>query len=397
MIPSVRKAYNEGFTEDKYRAFLEDLESLHPGTLDFRVAETPVFVPRTFLAQMEDTCAYILSLIGDPGFKDRTDNAIPASERTARENDHPHFISFDFGACLNDRGELEPQLIELQAFPTLFAFQDMLPDYYRKYFTVPEEYDHRLGGYSAQTYRELLRDIIVGKFPPEEVVLLEVRPEEQKTRIDFYCTEDYLGIRTVCITDLMAEGKTLYYLRDGIKTRIRRVFNRVIFDDLRARQDSLGPIIDLTADWDVEWISHPNWFYRISKYMLPLMHHRFIPESYFLHDVKQMPADLGQFVLKPLFSFAGQGVIIDITENDILSITDPQNWILQRKVPYAESIVTPDGTAKCEIRLMYFWKDGEPTAVAANNLARISKGKMIGTRYNKDKRWVGGTGCFFQP
>lgn len=109
-----------------------------------------------------------------------------------------------------------------------------------------------------------------------------------------------------------------------------------------------------------------------------------------------MPADLENYVLKPLFSFAGQGVVIDVTEADIANIKDPQNWILQKKVKYAEVIDTPDGKAKAEIRIFYFWKNGESRPVATNNLARISKGKMIGVRYNKDKLWVGGTIAYFE-
>jgi hypothetical protein len=396
MIPSARTAYNKGFSRDKYGAFLRDLERTHPGAVEFRVAETPVFVPAPFLREMEDTCDYILSLIGEPGFKAWTEKAIPPAERMAGENNHPHFISFDFGVCRNQEGELEPQLIELQAFPTLFAFQVLLPECYQAHFPIPESFSYLLGGYSKAGYLELLRDILIGDTPVEEVVLLEVRPHEQKTRLDFYCTEDYLGIRPVCISELIPEGRALYYGRDGKKIRIRRIFNRIIFDDLRAQQDSLGPIIDLTADWDVEWISHPNWFYRVSKFMLPLLRHPNIPEAYFLDEVKQMPA-LDDYVLKPLFSFAGQGVRIDVTPGDLESIDDPHNWILQRKVDYADCIVTPDGPAKCEIRLMYFWKDGEARAVPANNLARLSKGKMIGTRYNKDKTWVGGSAAFFEP
>jgi hypothetical protein len=397
MIPSVRSTYNSGFTEDKYRAFLQALDKPHPGAVDFRVAETPVFVPRPFLLQMEETCSYVLDLIADPGFKARTENAIPQGEWTPGENDRPQFIAFDFGVCLGPGGQLEPKLIELQGFPSLFAFQVLLPETYRSHFSIPPSYNYLLGGHTRESYLAMLRDIIVGDSPPEEVILLEVRPHEQKTRIDFYCTEDYLGIRPVCLTELIAEGNRLYYLRDGQKTRVRRIYNRIIFDDLRAQIDSLGPVPDLSREWEVEWISHPNWFYRVSKYLLPLLHHSCVPEAYFVNELKQVPPDLSQYVLKPLFSFAGQGVVIDVQHQDLEALPNPAHWILQRKVPYADCIPTPDGPAKCEIRLMYFWKDGQARAVPANNLARLSKGKMIGTRYNKDKTWVGGTSCFFEP
>jgi hypothetical protein len=186
-------------------------------------------------------------------------------------------------------------------------------------------------------------------------------------------------------------------MNEGKKTEIKRIYNRVIFDDLQQQSPEVqakGNI--LFEDLDVEWVPHPNWFYRISKYTLPFIHHPYVPTTYFLNEIKQMPVDLENYVLKPLFSFAGQGVVIDVTPADIEKVKDPENWILQRKVKYADVIETPDVPAKAEIRIFYFWKDGEARPVATNNLARLSKGKMIGVRYNKDKEWVGGSFCYFE-
>ena len=155
-------------------------------------------------------------------------------------------------------------------------------------------------------------------------------------------------------------------------------------------------MVDITQPLDVEWVPHPNWFYRISKFTLPFIHHPNVPETFFLNEVKQLPGDLENFVLKPLFSFAGQGVVIDVTKEDIDKVADPENWILQRKVKYADVIKTPNVPAKAEIRIFYFWKDGMERPVAVTNLARLSKGKMIGVRYNMDKDWVGGSVCYFE-
>ena len=155
-------------------------------------------------------------------------------------------------------------------------------------------------------------------------------------------------------------------------------------------------VVDITQPLDVEWIPHPNWFYRISKFTFPIHKSPYVPETFFLNEVKQLPGDLENFVLKPLFSFAGQGVIIDLTRADVDAVTDPQNWILQRKVKYADVIKTPNVPAKAEIRIFYFWKDGMERPVAVTNLVRLSKGKMIGVRYNMDKDWVGGSVCFFE-
>lgn len=195
----------------------------------------------------------------------------------------------------------------------------------------------------------------------------------------------------------MKEGKKLFYEKDGKKIEVKRIYNRIIFDELQQQAPEVqekGKI--LFEELEVEWVPHPNWFYRISKYTLPFIKHAYVPETRFLSDVKEIPSDLANYVLKPLFSFAGQGVVIDITKEDIDAVKDPHNWILQRKVKYADVIKTPDVNAKVEIRIFYFWKDGETRPVAAQNLARISKGKMIGVRYNKDREWVGGSMAFFE-
>ncbi|HRH50275.1 MAG TPA: hypothetical protein PLP23_16070 [Panacibacter sp.] len=397
MVASMRKWFNENFTEAKYKAYLEEMNALHPGKLDFRVAETPVFVDKAFTQKMLSACESIVDVIIQYNFKTITAHSVPADIKVPGENDHSHFIAFDFGICENANGELEPQLIEMQGFPTLFAYQIYHTEVTKKHFNIPDNYDSYLSGYTPETYRQLLKEIIVADCKPEEAILLEVLPHQQKTRIDFYFTEDYLGIPIVCLTDLIKEGRKLFYEKDGRKIEVKRIYNRVIFDDLQQQSAEIqekGKI--LFEDLDVQWVPHPNWFYRISKFTLPYIDHPYVPKTNFLSDVKQMPADLENYVLKPLFSFAGQGVVIDVTPADIEKVSDPHNWILQKKVKYADVIKTPDTPAKAEIRIFYFWKDGEPRPVATQNLARLSKGKMIGVRYNKDKEWVGGSLAFFE-
>ena len=397
MVPALRKEFNKNFTKEKYEAFLKDLDSAYPGQIEFRVAETPVFVPKEFTQKMLDTCERIVDIIIDPDFKKITRDAIPQHLDVPAENDHSHFIAFDFGICINEEGEYEPQLIEMQGFPTLFAYEVLLDDVFKKHFTFPGNYSSYLNGYDKEKYLELLKAIILGSHQPENVILLELFPKKQKTRIDFYCTEEYLGIKMVCLTELINEGGRLYYENNGKKTVIKRIYNRVIFDELLNQEPGIqekGKI--LFEKIDVEWVPHPNWFYRISKYTLPLIRHPYVPQTYYLNEVKQIPPDLENYVLKPLFSFAGQGVVIDVTTADIENVKDPENWILQKKVKYAEVIETPDVPARAEIRIFYFWKDGDKRPVATNNLARLSKGKMIGVRYNKDKEWVGGSFCLFE-
>ena len=396
MIPELRKKFNENFTPEIYQQFLTDLDSKHPGAIEFRIAETPIFVPKDFTKKIIDACEAIVDVIVDPGFKKLTERSIPQNENVPNENDHTDFIAFDFGICENEAGELEPQLIEMQGFPTLFAFEVHYPEVIEKHFDIPENFSPYLNGYTPETYLEFLREVIVGNHNPENVILLELKPHEQKTRVDFYYTQDYLHIPIVCLTELEQEGSKLFYRKDGRRIEVKRIYNRIIFDELTNIKDSLGEVVDITQPFDVEWVPHPNWFYRISKYTLPFIEHPYVPQTFFLNEVTQLPDDLANFVLKPLFSFAGQGVIIDVTREDVDKIEDPENWILQKKVNYAPIIQTPDVPAKAEIRIFYFWKKGASRPIATNNLARLSKGKMIGVRYNMDKKWVGGSVAYFE-
>ena len=396
MIPRIRDQFNKNFSEEKYKSFLNDLNSKHPGAIDFRVAETPVFIPKDFTKKMLNACESIVDVIGQSNFKELTNRAIPANENVLNENEHTDFIAFDFGICENEEGESEPQLIEMQGFPTLFGFQPYFEETFEKHFEIPRNFSPYLNDYDKNSYLQFLKEIILNGHDPENVILLEIKPHQQKTRIDFYCTRDYLNIPIVCLTELEQQGKKLFYKKEGKKIEVKRIYNRIIFDELTQLKNSLGDIVDITQPLDVEWAPHPNWFYRISKFTLPMIHHPYVPKTFYLNDVKEIPADLENYVLKPLFSFAGQGVIIDVTKEDFSIIKDPENWILQKKVKYADVIKTPNMPAKAEIRIFYFWKNGAPRPVAVNNLARLSKGKMIGVRYNMNKDWVGGSLAYFE-
>ena len=397
MVPALRANYNEHFSEQLYQNYLTALNAKYPGALDFRIAETPVFVDKNFTQKILSACESIVDVITRPDFIQLTSNAIPADVFVPDENNHSQFIVFDFGICENEKGELEPQLIEMQGFPSLFGYQVFDDEITRQFFSIPTNYSTYLNGFTRETYLQLLNEIIVGDYEPENVILLELLPHQQKTRIDFYCTQDYLHIPIVCLSEIIKDERKLYYLKNGKKILIHRIYNRIIFDELEQQSAEIKTKGEIFFQQiDVEWVTHPNWFYRISKYTLPFIKHPFVPETVFLSELKIMPADLENYVLKPLFSFAGQGVVIDVHLADIEKITDPHNWILQRKVKYADVITTPDEPAKAEIRIFYFWKNGEPRPIATNNLARLSKGKMIGVRYNANKKWVGGSLAYFE-
>ncbi|MEO1713905.1 MAG: hypothetical protein AAFU60_11295, partial [Bacteroidota bacterium] len=300
----------------------------------------------------------------------------------------------DFGICQNSDGSLSPQLIEVQGFPSLYFFQDLVAKAYKKYYHIPDGYSHLFDGLDSDGYIELLRKAIVGSADPKNVVLLEVEPTKQVTEIDFVVAKERLGIEYLCVSDVKKEGQDLYYEKDGQKIGIQRIFNRVIFDEL-IKRDDLPREFYFTEEANVEWAGHPNWFFRISKHTLPFLDNPYVPKSMFLSDLDQIPRDLENYVLKPLYSFAGSGVIINLNRYDLESISDPENYILQRKVKYAPIVETPNVPAKCEIRMLMIWERGAARPRIINNLARLSKGEMIGVRYNKNKDWVGGSVGFF--
>jgi hypothetical protein len=396
MIPSVRTTYNHQFTHRQYNDFLSDIAAEAGEAPAFKVAETPVFIPAQLTARIQQACDEIVAVILRPDFKHLTRDAIPPDLKVPDENDHPHFMVIDFAVCRDEQGDLTPRLIELQGFPSLYAFQELMARQFRTHFTIPDTLSNFFNGLDGTTYFALLKEVIIGSCQPEEVVLLEVKPHEQKTRIDFYYTEQMLGIKPVCITALIQEGKKLFYELEGKRIQIKRIYNRVIFDDLHRQQELLDKHVHLFQELEVEWITHPNWFYRISKYILPFIHSEYAPKSWFLHELPVIPADLENYVLKPLFSFAGQGVVIDVTQADLDKISDPENWILQHKVQYAPAIETPEGPAYCEIRMMYVWPDDSPAPLLVHNLARISKSKMIGVSQGKPQHWTGGSCAFFE-
>lgn len=389
MIDRYRNEFNQSFTEEKYKKLLTALEK-GLTKIPFRVAETPIFIPTELKDQLVAAGKEIIDLIKQVDFKSLTKNAIPDQWNVPRENDHPHFLTFDFGICKDEQGKLVPKLIEMQGFPSLYGFQPHLSRNYKASFDLPDHLTPFFEGLNDTEYIALLKEVIVGNHEPHEVALMDIDAPNQKTIIDFLVTQQLLGIKILSLTDIIKEGKDLFYLEGDKKIQLKRIYNRLIFDEIADQVDLLPNSFDPREELNIEWITHPNWFYRISKYTMPFLKSNFVPETHFLNTLSKIPDDLENYVLKPLFSFAGMGVIIDVTTQDIHHIKDPENWILQKKVNYEPVVQAPDGGVKVEIRLMYLWADNSEPKLCIN-LARLSRGKMIGVRYNQDFDWVGGT------
>jgi len=395
MIPQARHIFNAAFTPQSYRDMLADIDQQLPGQLDFRVAETPVFIPAVLRDKLIRAGQDIISVIKQPNFKQLTEGAILPSQRVPNEDAHAEFLTFDFAVCRNENGELEPQLIEMQGFPSLYAFQAYLPEIFAAHYPIVDTVTPFIDVADNAAYHAELTKLILAGEKPENVILLELFPERQKTRVDFALSKKYWGIEAVSLPDVLKEGRKLFYFKEGKKTEIKRIYNRIIFDELE-RYPDLETEFKLTDEVDVTWVGHPNWFFRISKYTLPLIKSNFAPASYYLHELATYPADLENYVLKPLFSFAGAGVRLHVTAAELDSLPDKKNYLLQRKVAYEPVVQSPDGLVKCEIRLLYTWPhaDADPKLVAG--LARLSRGEMIGVDFNKNKDWVGGTTPLFE-
>jgi hypothetical protein len=386
--PKLRSAFNADFAPGKYAALVRCVNETEKWPADFRISETPIFLTREFTDEVTRAANEIIVLTQTPEFAKHAASAIPEGFEVPNESAHPNFHVVDFAICANGE-RLVPRLIELQAFPSLFGFQLLLLGCIRKaYPVIPRNWTSSFGGIKDEAYLDLLRRTIIADSPPESVILLEIDPEKQKTRIDFAATERLLGIRPVCVTKIKKRGRELFYDRDGHEVRIERIYNRVIFDELIRRPD-LKLSFRFQDDLDVTWVGHPNWYFRISKHSLPFLKTEHTSPTFFVDD---FPSDqkLDDYVLKPLYSFAGHGVDMEPTREKIAALENPHEWILQKKIEYAAFVPTVDGhKSKAEIRMMFAWPASDRGPTLVNNLVRMSQGKMMGVDFNIDKTWVG--------
>ena len=402
MIPFLRKQFNASFTPEKYQAFLRRVDAACGTHVQFRLSETPCFFPKSLLERMaEDGKELIRQLVESPEYRARSNASIPEEFRVANEPAQPMFVQVDFGLVRDGSGELQPKLVELQAFPSLYAYQVTLAQSYIDVYGLEHrasgsgfrasaydgpELKYFLSGLDEKTYRELLRRAIVGTHDPENVILMEIHPQEQKTLPDFLLTEKMLGVRTVDIEAIKKHGSQLYYERKGGRVPIRRIYNRAIVDELQRKQVKLG--FDWRDDLDVEWAGHPNWYFRISKFSIPYLRHESVPKTWFLDRLERIPDDLQNYALKPLYSFAGLGVVIAPKKEDIEAIPVEKRgeYILQERLHFEPVIETPFGGTKAEVRVMYVWLE---QLQAVLTIIRMGRGLMMGVDQNKNMEWVG--------
>jgi len=398
MIPSLRRQFNDNFTAEKYQSFVRHIDDVCGTHVQFRLSETPCFFPKTLIDRMSRAGEDLIrQLVDSPAYRAKSDEAVPTEFKVPNEAPHPMFVQVDFGLVRDANGELQPKLVELQAFPSLYAYQGPLAQAYIDVYGLQDSafgsrlpatagLKYFLSGLDDNSYRELLRRAIVGSHDPENVILMEIDPLHQKTLPDFLLTEKILGVRAVDIAGIKKEGSRLYYERDGKHIPINRIYNRAIVDELERKNVKLA--FDWRDDLDVEWAGHPNWYFRISKFSIPYLKHTSVPKTWFLDQLPEIPSDLENYALKPLYSFAGLGVIISPKKEDIASIPSEKRpyYILQERLNFEPVIETPFGGTKAEVRVMYIWLDELKPVLT---IIRMGRGLMMGVDHNKNMEWVG--------
>jgi hypothetical protein len=393
VIPELRASFNASWTERKYRDLVHRLEQRTGATLEFPISETPCFFPRSLMDTLAATGVTLLDqLLDSPDAVQQADAVVPERYQGVGAEAIPTFAQVDFGLVRDAAGNITPKLVELQAFASLYGFQLAVAEAYRDAFELPASLDPYLDGLTHDRYYEIAANAIVGDNDPAEVVLMEIQPHQQKTWPDFVVTEQMWGVRAVDTSEVKREGRRLYYRRDGKATQIKRIYNRVIPDELERKRIQLP--FGYGDDLELSWAGHPAWYFRISKFSIPFLRHESVPETRFLDGIEQLPVDRDRYLLKPLFSFAGGGIIFAPTDAQIAAIPHDQrrNYILQERIQFEPVIETPEGPTQAEIRIMYLRVGSRLRPVLP--LLRMGRGKMMGVDHNKGLRWVGASAGF---
>ncbi len=392
MRPDLQRAFIDEVTPERYAGLNTELEAWLGFPIQFRVCEMPIFVSNEFRLTLEEASIDIIQQCVSPSLLAHSQSTLEPHNTVPNEAPRPLFSVVDFAVCKNDAGAFVPKLIELQGFPSLYGYQYVFGKRMMESYGLAGT--PMMGGLSDEAYLGLLKDTLIAEHNPAECALIEIDPSHQKTRSDFRSLELLIGLQTLDIRSLVKKGRNLFYEKDGAHKPLRRVFNRAIVDEL----DDLGVTLPFawTDDLDVEWAGHPNWYFRISKAVMPWLRHSSVPTTVFLNEVEQLPEDLTAFVLKPLFSFAGKGVILSPTRSDIeaIPVENRHLFVLQERVTYTPCIATPYGDNKVEIRVMLIWPDASEAPIPVMSLARTGRGALMGARYNTDP-WTGSSGCLF--
>lgn len=396
MNPELRRLYNAAFTPDLYRRYIDRLETWLDVKIPFRIAESPFFIPKALRSRLATSAREIVDQISQPRVIEAMKAAIPPALDVPRCDALANCLQVDFAIVRGEDGELTGKVVELQGFPSLYALMvlqtEAMAEELKKIKGLEGPWSLFYSGHDRKSFVSKFKDALLDGNSPDEVVLLDLDPPAQKTYADFIATKQLTGVDAIGPEEIEREGNRLFRHKDGRKIPIKRIYNRIVFDELTNKGAALP--FDYREDLDVSWFPHPNWYWLWSKYTLPHVNHEAVPKATYVSELKEWPKDLSKYVLKPLFSFAGSGVVIDPTHADLdaIPVAERGGWILQEKIVYEPAIKMPNGEGvKAEVRMMFLRgpKDDKPELVL--NLVRMSRGKMLGVDQNKGLDWVGGS------
>ena len=399
MEPKLRRLFNDAYSPELYRRYVDRLEGSLGVKIPFRIAETPFFIPKALRTQLARYANEIVDQISRPEKIAAMKHAIPARYDVPgleASGSTAACLQVDFAIVRGEDGELTGRVVELQGFPSLYALMvlqaEALAAELASFPGLDRPWSLFYSGHTRDTFVEKLKRAMLDGNDPREVVLVDLHPTEQKTYADFIATKRLTGVDAIAPEAIEREGKRLFRRIDGQRVQIKRIFNRVVYDELEKSRVKMP--FEWTDELDVTWLPHPNWYWIWSKYTLPHIDHVAVPKATYLSELTSIPDDLEHYVLKPLFSFAGAGVVVDVTRADLDAVPEEQRsgWILQRKIQYEPGIVTPNGDGvKAEVRMMFLRESSEARPQLVLNLVRLSRGKMLGVDQNKGLDWVGGS------
>ncbi|MCX8051648.1 MAG: hypothetical protein N3B17_07150 [Chlorobi bacterium] len=386
--------YRSHYTDERYHRLRQLLEQRLGTRIEFRIMEAPVFLSDELRRSIADAAIALVEQCTEKSYLSHAiERAIPPRYRMPDIPPHPTCAVVDFAISQAD-GELVPRLIELQGFPSLFAYQLFLTDAYHDAYELREEFSPFFDpSLDRNEYRRILERWLIGNHHPDNTALVDYKPLEQKTYPDFAATELLTCMAPTDIGGIVERDGYLFHERGGALQPLRRIYMRAITDELEERG------VEVPFSWNdpphVEWVVHPNWYFLMSKYSLPYLHHPTVPRALFCDTIERLPTDV-RYVLKPLFAFAGKGVNVEPTDDDLraLSPDERRNWLAMEKVEYAPALPTPEGANYVEVRCMVIWEEGSRPRPAMS-LVRTGRSKLMGSRY-LTLPWTGASICFFE-
>ena len=265
MIEALRQRFNGGFSQDAFLRVVRAVEDEVGGPIPFRLAESPIFLPGALVDEMRlATEAILAEIFAHPEYADRVRRHVPPQAFLPTRSDHPPFVQCDFALAEGDCGRVVPRLIEIQGFPSLYAFQHALCRAYQQAFALTSEVSFLGRGIDEGGFLALFRQAVLGGHDPETVALVDVHPWEQGTWPDFRLTQKLLpGLAVVDATEVLRRGDGLFYRERGREVKIARIFNRLVWEDVRRVESEMA--FRLGEPLDVEWAGEPGWFFQLSK------------------------------------------------------------------------------------------------------------------------------------